>query len=347
MSFTRIVNFYISKILPYVVILLFLFQIFGNFYFFKDIQQTNNNIYYKIINFLYFIFCILAIISFIMTYITEPGFVTEKNNEFFLYLYKKTRKYSLKRADIFNENHKNKIIHFDDDNDDLYSDGESSDDEMKFKESDYLNNLYNKCKNFSNGLDFNVKKCRQCHIVKVCGTIHCSICHKCVYMKDHHCIWFNQCIGQFNLKYFILFCFYLFLCSFISFQKTVNCIIIKNNFILFYRFNFNKIVLIFTFSILDLTSIIFSAKLLYDQYTNLNDFAIMYDFKRKKTIEIRTKYEILCEDFGDEFCIRWFLPFKAGGFYDVKKMMGEYFEKKANLSGDNRSKNNINKFKTD
>ena len=116
---------------------------------------------------------------------------------------------------------------------------------------------------------------------------------------------------------------------------------------LFNKFSFNKIVFLFSFSLFDLVYVIFSAKLLYDQYTNLNDFAIMYDFKRKKTIEIRTKYEMLCEDFGDEFCIRWFLPFKAGGFYDVKKMMGKFFEKNANLNDNNRTMNNINKFKTD
>ena len=45
----------------------------------------------------------------------------------------------------------------------------------------------------------------------------------------------------------------------------------------------------------------------------------MYDIKRKKIIEIRTKYEMLCENFGDEFGIGWFLPFKAGGFYGLIK----------------------------
>ena len=43
----------------------------------------------------------------------------------------------------------------------------------------------------------------------------------------------------------------------------------------------------------------------------------MYDYKRKKYIEIRTKYEMLCEDFSEEFGIGWFLPFKVGGLFGL------------------------------
>jgi hypothetical protein len=253
-----------------------------------------------------------------MTYITDPGYVTEETNEKFLYLYQKTRKYSLKRGDIYNETH-NLIKQIEDDNNDLYTDGLSSDDDKTFNETQYLTNLYNNCKKYRIGLSFDVKQCRQCHIIKVCGTVHCSVCHKCVYMKDHHCIWFNQCIGQFNLKYFILFSLYLFLGSLISITKLIYYIIYKNYAKLISEFSFNKIIALLTCIIFDLIYIIFSFKLLYDQYTNLDYFSVMQDIKRRKIIEIRTKYEMLCEDFGDEFGIGWFLPFKAGGFYGLIK----------------------------
>ena len=62
-----------------------------------------------------------------------------------------------------------------------------------------------------------------------------------------------------------------------------------------------------------------SIKLLYDQYTNLDNSSIIYNNKIKKIIEIRTKYEILCEYFGENFRIGWFFPIKAGGFYDLFK----------------------------
>ena len=260
----------------------------------------------------------MALISFLMTYITDPGYVTEETNEKFLYLYQKTRKYSLKRGDIYNETH-NLIKQIEDDNNDLYTDGLSSDDDKTFNETQYLTNLYNNCKKYRIGLSFDVKQCRQCHIIKVCGTVHCSVCHKCVYMKDHHCIWFNQCIGQFNLKYFILFSLYLFLGSLISITKLIYYIIYKNYSKIISEFSFNKIIALLTCIIFDLIYIIFSFKLLYDQYTNLDYFSVMQDIKRRKIIEIRTKYEMLCEDFGDEFGIGWFLPFKAGGFYGLIK----------------------------
>ena len=318
MSINYIVNFYIAKFLPFLSLLLFIFQYFCNYYLYLDIEHARNNIAFSITKFLYIFFYFMALISFIMTYITEPGYVNEETNEKFLYLYKKTRKNSLLRADAYNEIH-NLIKEYEDDNFDLYTDGLSSEDEKKFKETDLQTNLYNKCKKFRDSLNFDVKRCRKCHIVKVSGTVHCSVCHKCVYMKDHHCIWFNKCIGQFNLKYFILFAVYLFFCSFISFSKFLYYIIYKNYVTIFSDFSFHENIVLLSCILFDLIYSIFSSKLIYDQYTNLYYFCYMFDHKRKKFLEIRTKYEMLCEDFGDEFGLNWFLPFKAGGFYDLIK----------------------------
>ena len=317
MSIDYFINFYVAKTLPFLSLLLFFYQFLCNYLFYYDIEQAKNNIIFTITKYMYIFFYLMALISFIKTYFTEPGYVTEETNEKFLYLYQKTRFFSLKRADMYNEIH-NLIKENIDDNNDLYTDGTSSDDEVKFKESQYLANLYNNCKKFKDN-NFDVKQCRQCHIIKVCGTVHCSVCHKCIYMKDHHCIWFNQCIGQYNLKYFMLFTFYLFFCSLISFGKIAYYILYKNFAKIITIFSFNKSIGLFSCLLFDLIYIVFSFKLMYDQYTNLDYFSIMYDNKRKKLIEIRTKYEMLCEDFGQEFGIGWFLPFKAGGFYELIK----------------------------
>ena len=316
MSLIYFVNFYIAKILPYFTFSLFIFQFFCNWFLYTDIKPANNIISFNIIKFIYFFLYFLSLISFIMTCITEPGYVTEETNEKFIYLYQKSHKYSLNKADIYNEKHNLNEI---DDDSDLYTDGISSDDEMKFKDTQNSDNLYNDCKRFKKNLNFDVKKCRQCHIVKVCGTSHCSICHKCVYMKDHHCIWFNQCIGQFNLKYFINFAFYLFWCSLVSFVRLIYYILYKNYMKLFSEFSYHQYVICLFSAIFDFIYIIFSFNLLFEQYTNLYYFCVIYDNKRHKIIEIRTKYKIICEIFGEEFGIGWFLPFKSGGYYNLIK----------------------------
>lgn len=55
--------------------------------------------------------------------------------------------------------------------------------------------------------------CSQCQTYKPPFSHHCRICNRCISRMDHHCPWMNNCIGSGNLKHFILFLIYMWICS--------------------------------------------------------------------------------------------------------------------------------------
>jgi hypothetical protein len=50
-----------------------------------------------------------------------------------------------------------------------------------------------------------LKYCNYCKETKPLRAHHCTICGYCVFKMDHHCPWINNCVGQNNHRYFILF----------------------------------------------------------------------------------------------------------------------------------------------
>jgi hypothetical protein len=57
--------------------------------------------------------------------------------------------------------------------------------------------------------DHEMNICPRCQVQRPLDSHHCRICHKCIRNRHHHCQWINNCIGEFNQKYFILFVFYI------------------------------------------------------------------------------------------------------------------------------------------
>ena len=62
----------------------------------------------------------------------------------------------------------------------------------------------------NNNMNINWKICKQCKEIKPLRTHHCILCGECTMKMDHHCPWINNCVGQNNHRYFLLFLFHIF-----------------------------------------------------------------------------------------------------------------------------------------
>ncbi|XP_027047703.1 palmitoyltransferase ZDHHC3-like [Pocillopora damicornis] len=58
--------------------------------------------------------------------------------------------------------------------------------------------------------------CAKCEAYRPPRAHHCRTCGRCIRKMDHHCPWINNCVGEANQKYFILFLFYTGLASLYS-----------------------------------------------------------------------------------------------------------------------------------
>ncbi|KAK8741323.1 hypothetical protein OTU49_002615, partial [Cherax quadricarinatus] len=55
--------------------------------------------------------------------------------------------------------------------------------------------------------------CARCEMYRPPRAHHCRICQRCIRRMDHHCPWINNCVGEWNQKYFLQFLMFVGLMS--------------------------------------------------------------------------------------------------------------------------------------
>lgn len=156
-------------------------------------------------------------------------------------------------------------------------------------------------------------KCPKCCSIKPERAHHCSVCQRCIRKMDHHCPWVNNCVGESNQKYFVLFTFYIALISIHAMFLTVNqfaqCI--KHEWKACSTFSPPATVILLLFLTFEaLLFAIFTLIMLGTQMNAIwNDETGIEQLKKEEARWVRkSKWKSIQAVFG-RFSIGWFSPF--------------------------------------
>jgi hypothetical protein len=161
----------------------------------------------------FFIFvCIMSIWSHYKASFTNPGTISHQLNSVVLEFYINIHEIPIKRAEKFNQSYGRMLFDKMDDEDKKEAEEEdemSEDDELEYEPVTSIPDDVRE--RVSKEYKVELKRCDKCYVVRTPRVHHCSVCKGCVMKMDHHCPWINNCVGQFNQKFFIQFCYYCFI----------------------------------------------------------------------------------------------------------------------------------------
>ncbi|XP_055311871.1 palmitoyltransferase ZDHHC3 [Sitodiplosis mosellana] len=156
-------------------------------------------------------------------------------------------------------------------------------------------------------------KCPKCCSIKPERAHHCSVCQRCIRKMDHHCPWVNNCVGENNQKYFVLFTFYIAMISGHAMFLAVNqfALCIKNEWKQCSFFSPPATVILLLFLTFEaLLFAVFTLIMLGTQINAIwNDETGIEQLKKEEASWVKkSRWKSIQSVFG-RFSIAWFSPF--------------------------------------
>lgn len=157
-----------------------------------------------------------------------------------------------------------------------------------------------------------VYKCAKCYSIKPERAHHCSVCKRCIRKMDHHCPWINNCVGESNQKYFVLFTFYI---AAISLHALIMVVI---HFIQCFDSQWRDcslfsppttIIFLITLTFEGLLFFLFTCIMFCTQLHSMcYDETGIEQLKNERHGRGKSKWLNIKAVFGDKFSYEWFLP---------------------------------------
>ncbi|XP_053570439.1 palmitoyltransferase ZDHHC3 isoform X1 [Bombina bombina] len=171
-----------------------------------------------------------------------------------------------------------------------------------------------------------VYKCPKCCSIKPDRAHHCSVCKRCIRKMDHHCPWVNNCVGENNQKFFVLFTMYISLISLHS------LIMVGFHFLYCFEEDWTKcssfsppttVILLILLCFEGLLFLIFTVVMFGTQVHSIctDETGIERMKKENPTWEKISKWEGLKQAFGGSFTPGWLSPFSRTLYQQVSSDM--------------------------
>jgi hypothetical protein len=179
-------------------------QVIGVFLSYDD-NHESMLIYHKAY---FLVMLVLAVWSHIKASITDPGMINHMMNLQVLQFYLEVHEIPMRRAEKVNQAYGRMLFEKMDENDEEFKEDEDDSDwdETEYEPVTTIDDEF--MAKLNKEYKVELKRCNKCYIVRVPRVHHCSVCKGCIMKMDHHCPWINNCVGQFNQKFFIQFCGY-------------------------------------------------------------------------------------------------------------------------------------------